>query len=267
MLGDHIFQHHIAAGRSNGSQIGPRFDLIRNNGIKTAVQLLNAVYPDDAGTCAAHVAPHGVEEVGQVYDMGFPGGIFDDGPAFSQNRSQHDIHGGTDADHIQINICTMQLAVFRLGIDIPIRYFHFSPHGPHSLQMLVNGTDPKIAAARHRNLCFSKTAEKYTDEIIGCTDLAHGFASLLHGGKIAAVKLHRCPVDRSDRRAHLIHIGQHQAHIADLRDIFYSANTVHQHGCGNNRNGSVLRAADLQFAMQRFPAADLNLSCHGSTSL
>ena len=53
---------------------------------------------------AHDVSPHGVEEVGQVHDMGFLGGVFDDGQAIRQGGGQHNIHGGPHRYHVQVDL-------------------------------------------------------------------------------------------------------------------------------------------------------------------
>lgn len=65
---------------------------------------------------------------------------------------------------------------------------------------------------------------------------------------------------------HIAHAGaqipenpQQQVHVADLRDVLDSARAAHHQGGGDNGNGRVLRAADMDLSKQG-PAALNNIS-------
>ena len=68
----------------------------------------------------------------------------------------------------------------------------------------------------------------------------------LHGGTVDAVHLGAEPLE--NREEHF--------HIADLRNVFQTADALHEEDRRYDCNGSVFRAADRNFAMQRSTAAD-----------
>ena len=58
---------------------------------------------------------------------------------------------------------------------------------------------------------------------------------------------------------------EHQRHVADLGNILDPAHSVHQQGGGNDADGGVLRAADIDLTVQRSPAVD-DIFLQGRTS-
>ena len=58
----------------------------------------------DVGAGALDVRAHGVEEVGQIHDVGLLGRVFDDGGALCQHGGHHDVHGGAHGDNVQIDV-------------------------------------------------------------------------------------------------------------------------------------------------------------------
>ena len=65
-----------------------------------AVQFLHAFDDDAPGAGAFDFRAHLVEEIGEVDDLGFGGGAFDDGDAFGEHGGHHDVvgaeHGGAE---------------------------------------------------------------------------------------------------------------------------------------------------------------------------
>ena len=104
MLGDDVFHQHLTAGGGHGRHVGSGLDLVGDDGIGAAGEPLHAADFDGVGSGAPDVPAHGVEEVGQIHDVGLLGRVFNHGVPLCQNRGHHDIHGGAHGDHIQIDI-------------------------------------------------------------------------------------------------------------------------------------------------------------------
>ena len=100
MLGDNIGDQHVATGRSGGDHKGAGLDLVGDDGVNSAVKLLYAANLDDIGAGAHDVSAHGVQEVCQIYNVRFLGGVFDHRQPSGTNRSQHGVHGCANGYHI-----------------------------------------------------------------------------------------------------------------------------------------------------------------------
>ena len=266
MLGNNILNENLSACTGDSRQVGPGFYLVGNDGIKSAVHSLHAVYLDNAGTCALNICTHGVQEVCKVNDMRFFSSVFYNGFALGLYGSKHNIHGCANRHNVEINIGTLKIAFGSIGNYHTVHNVHISTHGLESLDVLVNGTHAKITAAGHCAAGVTKATKHCADEVIGCSDGAHHFAGAFPAAYAAAINIHSVLVNSTDIGTHCFKDIQKERYVANLGYIFNSANAVNQQGCRYNGNGRVLCAADFNFAIQRFSAANDILS-HFSTSL
>ena len=76
MLGDHILHQYIAADSGHRSQISACLDLVGDDGVGAALQGADTADLHGIGTGAVDPGTHGIQEVGQVHDMGFLGSVF-----------------------------------------------------------------------------------------------------------------------------------------------------------------------------------------------
>ena len=106
MLGNDIFNQHLSAGRRHGGHIGPRLNLIGNDRVSAAAPFVNALDLDCIRPRAAHIGPHGVQEIRQIDDMRLFRGVFNDRGSLRGRGGHHDIHRRADGYHVQIEICT-----------------------------------------------------------------------------------------------------------------------------------------------------------------
>ena len=100
MLRNDIGHQHVALGGSGSDHKCARFDLIRNDGIHCTVQPFYAADLDDIGTCTHDLCTHRVQEVCQIDDVRFLGGVFNDSQTLGTDCCQHGIHRGTNGNHI-----------------------------------------------------------------------------------------------------------------------------------------------------------------------
>ncbi len=210
------------------------------------------------------VSPHGVEEVGQVHDMGFLGGVFDDGQAIRQGGGQQNIHGGPHRYHVQIDLGAVEAACGGGGVNKAVFHLNLRPHGGKTLQVLVNGPHPQVTAAGRGHLGPAEAAQQGADEVIGGADLAGQLIGDILFIDMGAVQLHCGLVDHAYVGAQIPHNPQDHGHVADVGNIFDPADSVHQKGCGKNGHSGILRAADLNLAVEGFSTAD-HVFCQNGT--
>ena len=89
MLGDDILYQHITAGGSHCCQICTCLDLIGDNGVAAALELFHATDLHGIRTGAGDPGAHGIEEVGQVHDVGLLGSILNNSLAGKQTSCHH----------------------------------------------------------------------------------------------------------------------------------------------------------------------------------
>ena len=253
MLGDHVADQQPSACGGHGGHIGTGLNLVGNDAVGAAVELLHAPDADGIGARALDVGTHGVQEVGQVHDVRLLGGIFDGGGALGQGRSHHDVHGSAHADHVQIHGSAGQAAALGHGLA-QVALGDLRAHGPEALDVLVDGPDAEIAAAGHGHSSLAEAAQQRAQQVIAGPDPAHQLEGRLGGVHMAAVDLHRVSVQHPDAGPQLLQNGEQQRHVADLGDVFNAADPVHQQGGGDDGNGGIFCAADGDLAHQRTAA-------------
>ena len=213
------------------------------------MELVHPVNLDGVCTGAAHVGPHGVEEVCQVNNMGFSGGIFYDGSAGSQDGCQNDIHRCPDRHFVQIHLGSVQPAVTRCCIHEAVLHCDIRSKRFHPLDMLVNRPFTEVAAAGHCRLRNTEAAQHGPDEIIGRADFSHQIKRGIMERDIGAVDFHCGIADKPDLRTECGNDGKEHIRVTDMRHIFNTADALHQQGGRNHCNSSVLRTADFNFSL------------------
>ena len=266
MLGDDVLDEHLAAGGGNGGHIGARLDLVGDDGVGAAGEAVHPPDLDDVGTGAHDVGAHGVEEVGQVHDVGLLGGVFNHRHTLGQHGGQHDVHGGPHGYDVQIDVGALHPAFFGPGVDKAAPHVHLGAHGHKALDVLVDGPPAEVAAPRRGHLGGTEPAQQGADEVIGGPDLPGQLLGHPGVSDMGAVHVHRGAVDGAHVGAQLLEDIQNQGHIADLGNIFNAAAAVHQQGGGNDSDSGVLRAADVDFTKQRFSAVN-HIFCQSNNPL
>ena len=170
MLGDDVVQRDIALGDGGGYHVAAGLDLIRDDRVVTAVQLLDAVDFDDIRTGAMYICAHHVQEVGKVNDVRLTRDVFKDRSAFSQNGRQHSVHRRADGDCVKKHMAADK--VIRLDMDLTVLHRILGPEGVECLQVLVDGARTQVTSARHGDLPCPKAAQQCAKEVVAGTHLA-----------------------------------------------------------------------------------------------
>ena len=256
VLGDDVLQQQLTAGGGHGRHIRSGLDLVGDDAVGAAGEPLHAADLDGVGAGTLDVRAHGVEEVGQIHDVGLLGRVFDGGGALCQHGGHHDVHGGAHGDNVQIDGRTRQTAAPGGGVDEAALHGHIRAHGGKALDMLVDGADTEVAAAGHGHGSLTEAAKQRAQQIIAGADTARQIVGRAGGVDGAAVDLDGVTVQHTHLGAQLLQNGEEQRDIADLGDVFDAADTVYQQGGRDNGNGGVFRAADGDLAVKLPSAAD-----------
>ena len=209
---------------------------------------------DDVRARAGDLCAHGVQEVGKVDDMRLLGAVLDHGQTAAENGGEQNIHRRADGDDIQIHVAAAQTALRRVGADIAAGLLDHGAHGLKALDVLVDGADAEVAAARHGNMGMAEAAELCADQIIGSTDAAHQLNGSRGVARVRAVDLDCVAAIAVDLRAHVAQDLQQQPHVGDIRYVFNPAGAAHQQSCRQDRDRRILRSRDGHGAGKLFAA-------------
>ncbi len=188
--------------------------------------------------------------------MGLLGGVFNDGGAMGQGGGQHDVHGGAHRGDVHIDRGALHIALLCRGTDQAAPNVHIGAHGGKAFDMLVNGAVAQVAAAGWGHLGAAEPGEEDADEIVAGANLPGRFIRDGLVSHMRAIDVHRGAVHRPHVGAQILEDVEHQGHIADLGKILNAADPVHQQGGGDDGNGGILGAADLDLTMKRLSAGN-----------
>ena len=170
---DYVLHQYIAAGCGNCRHVSTRFDLVGNDGVGAAVELLHTPDLHCIRTRAGNMGAHGIEEVCQVHDVGFLGGVFNDRLSGQQTGSQNDIHRSAYADHVKTDTVATQTVGAGQEVDIIFRLIHIRTQRHKALNVLVDGPGCEIAAAGQRHISPVEPAQQRAHQIVAGTHFGY----------------------------------------------------------------------------------------------
>ena len=256
MLRDDVLHEHFPACRRGGDHVGARLDLVGNDSVAAAMELLDAVHLDGIGARAADIRAHGIEEVCKVNYMRLARGVLDDGTPLSEGRRKDYIHRRADGDLVEIYSRAVELTVSRGGIHKAVADVNIRAQSGHALDMLVYRTDAEVAAAGHGGLRGAEAAEHCADKIVRSSYLAHEVIRRVAVMDVRAVYFYGGFIYKADFRAEVGQDRQKHIRVAYLGEVLYTAHAVNHQSRRDYRDRRILRSAYLNFAVQR--AAALN---------
>ena len=254
MLGNDIAHRNIAAGYCGSHHIAACLNLIRNDGIFTAVHALYTANADHIGACAANFSAHHVQAVGKIHHMGLLGHIFQHGLALGQHGAEHGVHGCAHGNRVKENMHALQAVA--VHIDHAVFHRILCPQRRKGFQVLVDGAGAQIAAAGHGHLCIAEAAQQCAQKVVAGAHLARKLVGHLGAGKIGGVDLVGVFIDQAHPGPQLAQDLQRNHHIADRRQVFDHAFSGCQNGGGQNCHSRIFGAADLHLAIQGDAAVD-----------
>ena len=248
MLRGDVADRDPASGRGGGSHIGARLDLVGNDGIGNAAQIIHAADLDNVGTGAADVGAHRVEEVRQINDMRFLGGVLEDGLTLRLDSGEHQVDGRADRYGVEIHSRAVEGAGGSALDDRAVDEFIVRTHHRKALEVLVDRTHAEVTAAGQSDLRVMESSQERAQQIIGRAHAAHRVMGRLPCVDGSGIDIQSVLIDAAHHRAHILQDIRDQRHVGDVRDVFDTAGLVTQHYRRDDRNRRVFRAADSYFA-------------------
>ena len=251
---------HVAAGGGGGDHEGAGFDLVGNNGVGGAVQMLHAPDADDVGAGALDARAHAVEEVGQVHDVGLLGHVVHHRGAFGAHGGQHDVDGAAHGDKIKKHIAPGE--ALGVGVHHAAPVVNARAQGRKALEVLVDEAAPNVAPAGIGNLGPQPAAQQRPQHIVA------GAQPL--GQRIGHPKRMDAPGIHGEVFAgHIVHLGAQRlqnlvegVHVVNVGQVFHRTGLVAQKGCGYGGHRCVFAAAHGDFPHQGPASGDEHFVLH-----
>ena len=247
----------VAAGDGAGDEEGAGLDAVRIDAVLCAVEFGDALDLDGAGAGAFDLCAHGVEQSGEVGDLGLAGAVFEEGFAVGEGGGHEEVFGAGDGDLVEDDVRAFEAV--GAGFEVAVLLGDGGAHGFEALDVEVDGAAADGAAAGHGDAGHAGARDERAEhERAG----AHGLDDLVLGdgvGEDAALDAGAvlgAAVAELDLGAHG---GEELAlglDVADLRDVFEDDLVFGEDGGGHARERGVLCAGDLDGAEERVAAAD-----------
>ena len=175
------------------------------------------------------------------------GGVLKDRLTLSLNSRKHQVDGRADGYGVKINSRAMEGAIRPALDDSAVDQLILRAHQRKALQMLVDRTHSEVTAAGQGDLRVMETAEKSAQQIVRRAHTAYSVMGRFIGVDRSGVDIQRVLIHAAHHRAHILQDVGDQGDVGDVRDIFNAAGLVAKHDGGDDRYGSVFRAADGDF--------------------
>ena len=213
------------------------------------MQPLHAADADHVRACASHARAHGVEEVGQVDDVGLLGGVVDHRGALGLGSGHHHIDGAAHRDQVKKHVAADETAV-RPGIHHAAAVLDIGAQGSKALQVLVDGTAADGASAGIAHLGTGTAAKQRAQQIVAGTQaLGVGIGHMTF--------VHAVRIDDQVLSGNILGFGTQQiedldqgVHVVDIRQVFHRAGLVAQKRRRDDGHSGILAAADRDLAHQ-----------------
>ena len=136
--------------------------------------------------------------------------------------------------------------------------------------MLVNGPPAQVAPAGQGDFRPAEAAEQCAHQVVAGSNFSGQFVGNLAVADVGTVNLYGGAVDSADTRPQFLEDLENHGHIADLRNIFNAAYSIHQQGGRDNGDSGILSPADLDGSVEgissvnqilgQIPAPSLSMS-------
>ena len=245
IVGD-ILDGERAAGHRGHCDEGADFDHIGQDRVLRAVKFLYPFDGQQVGTDAADARPHRNQQLAELLQVGFAGGVVDDGRPLGQYGGHHDVgrtgyRGFVEQHPTPFQARRLQLVGGRLlAVD------EFGAQALHPLEVGVEPPAADLVAAGLGGLCPAESGEQGTDEhnraaqgLVAAQVVLAVEIVLVDGVRRKGVS---ALLQRTDRDAHF---AEHGNQVVDVQNVRNVADDDHLAGeqCGaENLQGLILGA-------------------------
>ncbi len=215
-----------------------------------AAELRHAHHRDQVGACAGNLCAHGVQEVGEVHDLGFTRHIGDARESIREGRGHQQVLGGAHAGEIEGDVGALQAA---FGDDIAIFDADLRAERFKSLQVDVHRARANGASAGEADLCLARACEQGAEDEEGGAHAAdqvvgrNGVVVVRHGQRHGLA-------GEVDAHAHFREQLVHGEHVVQAGNIVQHDWLIGEQGGRHQRQRGVLRAPHVNITLERLAA-------------
>src|SRR6185312_9893085 len=137
----------VAAGDGGGDEEGAGFDAVGVDAVACAVELRDALDLDGARAGAFDLRAHGVEQSGEVGDLGFARAVLEEGFAVGERGGHEEVFGAGDGDLVEDDVRALEAV--GAGFEVAVLLGDGGAHGFEALDVEVDGAAADGAAAGH----------------------------------------------------------------------------------------------------------------------
>ncbi len=224
-----------------------RLDPIGDDREFHAVQARRSGDADDRLAGAADLRAHGAQGRAEVGDLRLAGGVLDDRLALGERGDHHQVLGGADRRHVEVDAGAAEAVDGGLGVavrDIDDRTelaqaVDVQVHRPAADGAAAGQRDARLAEAREQRPEHEERGAHRLHEIVRC------LVAVDAGGADASTAR-----PALDRRAEILEQTQRRPHVDDVGQVAHLARFVGEQRREEDRQRGVLRPRDRHLTLQ-----------------
>ena len=147
-----------------GAEERAGFDAVRDCNACARAERFYALDGEGARAAALNFCAHACEEVDEVIDFGFEGGVLQDAYAFGEGCRHEDVDGRTDAGNWEVEVASGE-ATFAGGFHIAVRDVNLCAECFEALEVQVNRARTPGASAGERDAATSEAGNERAEYV------------------------------------------------------------------------------------------------------
>ena len=253
MLGPRVVDRDVAERRDGRRRPRAHLDPVGHRRVLRAVQLVDTLDLDRARAGSVDLRAHRGEEQREVGDLWLARRVVDHRGAARKHRREQEVLGGGHARVVERDRRAVQRR--RLGDEVAVLGVERGAHPLEPAHVQVDRPGADVVAAGQRDPRASASSEQRPEHHDRRAHLPHQLVGRLDTGDRRRVELGD-PVGEPHRHPEVLeHLG-HDGAVADPRDVRDDASARRQDRRGHQLERRVLRARDLDGAIQTCAAGD-----------
>ena len=230
-----------------------RLDAVGDDGGLDRPQVLHAAdgQPPRADALDLGAALH--QHLGERGDVGLDGHVVERGDALGEHRGHHQLRGRADRDHAEVEVGALEPHV--APDDVAVLDLEVRVHRVEALEVQVDGARAPGAAAGQRDARGAEAREQRAQHVDAGAHGAHQVVGRLERADVRGVHDAGVAVEGHLRPEGLEHAG-HGARVGQQGHVAQRVHAGGEQRGGHERQGRVLRPADLHAAGEPLPPAN-----------
>ena len=261
MLRGGLVDAHRTAGDGGGSDEADNFKVVGADGELPAVQGCHALDLEGVGADVGDAGTEGVQEMTQVLDVRFGGGVADDRPA-TRHAGRHDsVLSGGDAGFVQQHVCTIQTG-WGIHRELALAVADLGAQAAQGQEVRVHAAPPDDIAAGWGQVDAAGAMQHRASQQNAGSDAAADVRVEIGPPHFGGMHAPGVRLQRLDRYTQALEQRAHDAHVPDVGDIVQDDRFVGQQAGRKERQGGILVAGGRHLALKLVASLDLE-DLHG----